>query len=46
MVRDPRGNIYGPADAETLRAWVADGRIVAGMQIAPADTDDWVEVSQ
>jgi len=46
LVRDPQGNVYGPADAGTLREWVGQGRIVAGMHIAPRETREWVEVSQ
>ena len=46
LVRDPQGNVYGPADAATLREWVGQGRIVAGMHIAPRETREWVEVSQ
>jgi hypothetical protein len=45
LVRDPQGNVYGPADAALLREWVAQGRIVAGMHIAPRETGEWVEVS-
>src|SRR6187401_218745 len=46
LVRDPQGNVYGPADIATLRDWVGQGRIVAGMHIAPRETREWVEVSQ
>ena len=45
QVRDPQGNIYGPADAPTLRDWVQQGRIVAGMHIADQADGQWVEVS-
>ena len=45
LVRDPQGNVYGPADVALLRQWVAQGRIVAGMHIAPRETGEWVEVS-
>ena len=34
QVRDPQGNVYGPAEAATLRDWVRQGRIIAGMHIA------------
>jgi hypothetical protein len=44
-VRDQQGNAYGPADAEMLRAWVREGRIVAGMWIAAMETETWVEAS-
>jgi hypothetical protein len=46
LVRDPQGNVYGPADAAMLRDWVAQGRIVPGMHIAPQETREWAEVSQ
>jgi hypothetical protein len=45
LVRDPDGNVYGPAEAALLREWVQQGRIVAGMHIAPRETGEWVEVS-
>ena len=45
LVRDPQGNVYGPADIATLREWVRQGRIVAGMHIAPKETAEWIEVS-
>src|ERR1051325_5299127 len=45
IVRDPQGNIYGPADADMLRRWVAEGRIIPGMHIAPRDTTTWTEAS-
>jgi hypothetical protein len=45
LVRDPQGNVYGPADGEMLRAWVREGRIVPGMHVAPRETREWVEVS-
>jgi len=45
IVRDPQGNIFGPADADMLRRWVTEGRIVPGMAIAPRDTSDWTEAS-
>lgn len=45
QVRDPQGNIYGPADAAALREWVQQGRIVAGMHIADQADGQWVEVS-
>ncbi len=44
-VRDSQGNVYGPATADMLRQWVKEGRIVAGMSIAPEGTDQWTEVS-
>ena len=44
-VRDSQGNVYGPATADMLRQWVREGRIVAGMSIAPEGTDNWTEVS-
>ena len=46
LVRDPQGNVYGPADIATLRDWLGQGRIVAGMHIAPRETREWVEVAQ
>jgi len=45
LVRDPQGNVYGPADVGTLRQWVSQGRIIAGMHIAARETEEWVEVS-
>jgi hypothetical protein len=45
MVRDPQGNLFGPADQTLLRQWVTEGRIVAGMSIAVRDSDQWVEAS-
>jgi hypothetical protein len=45
VVRDPQGNVYGPANPSTLRQWVGEGRIIAGMHIAPRDTSAWIEVS-
>jgi hypothetical protein len=44
-VRDPQGNIYGPADMSTLRQWVGQGRIVAGMSIAEEGTPDWEDAA-
>lgn len=44
-VREPQGNIYGPADMSTLRQWVGQGRIVAGMSIAEEGTPDWQDVA-
>jgi hypothetical protein len=45
LVRDPQGNVYGPADADMLRDWVREGRIVPGMHVAPRETREWVEVT-
>ena len=45
IVRDPQGNIFGPADVDMLRRWVTEGRIVPGMAIAPRNTSDWTEAS-
>jgi hypothetical protein len=45
LVRDQEGNVYGPAEAELLRQWAAQGRIVPGMHIAARETGEWVEVS-
>jgi hypothetical protein len=44
-VRDNQGNVYGPATTDMLRQWVREGRIVAGMHIAPEGTEQWAEVS-
>jgi hypothetical protein len=44
-VRDQYGNLYGPANAEMLRQWVAEGRIVAGMTISTEGAADWHEVA-
>jgi hypothetical protein len=41
MVRDPQGNVYGPANMETLKQWVREGRITAAMQLAPEGSVDW-----
>jgi len=46
QVRDPQGNVYGPATGSMLRDWVSQGRIVAGMHIADVNDGQWVEVSQ
>ena len=46
LVRDPQGNVYGPADAELLREWVSQGRIVPGMAIAPRETREWMEAAE
>jgi len=46
QVRDPQGNVYGPATGSMLRDWVGQGRIVAGMHIADVRDGNWVEVSQ
>ena len=40
-VKDPQGNIYGPADIPTLRQWIKEGRILGTMQIAPEGTEAW-----
>ncbi|HVT80514.1 MAG TPA: hypothetical protein VHM90_07650 [Phycisphaerae bacterium] len=45
LIRDPQGNVYGPADAALLRDWVGQGRIVAGMFIADRETRQWIEAS-
>jgi hypothetical protein len=45
MVRDPQGNVYGPADVNLLAQWVVQGRIIPGMYIAPRETGEWAEVS-
>ncbi|HVX84088.1 MAG TPA: hypothetical protein VH253_04665 [Phycisphaerae bacterium] len=44
-VRDGQGNVYGPATVEMLRQWVREGRIAAGMAIAPEGSETWVDVS-
>jgi hypothetical protein len=46
LVRDAQGNVYGPADEAMLRDWVQQGRIAAGMDIAPRETREWIEVSR
>jgi hypothetical protein len=46
LVRDAQGNVYGPADNMMLRQWVLEGRIVAGMWIAPQETREWLEVTR
>src|SRR4029079_14218239 len=45
LIRDPQGNVYGPADGALLREWVAQGRIVPGMGIAARETREWVGAS-
>jgi hypothetical protein len=45
LVRDPQGNVYGPADVDLLAQWVLQGRIIPGMYIAPRETGEWAEVS-
>ena len=44
-IRDNFGNLYGPASIDLLRQWIKEGRIVAGMLIAPEGTTQWMEVS-
>jgi hypothetical protein len=45
LVRDQEGHVYGPADEALLREWVQEGRIVAGMAIAPRETREWVDAA-
>ena len=45
LVRDPQGNVYGPAEIAALRQWVQQGRIIAGMHIAAREDGEWIEVS-
>jgi len=45
MVKDPQGNVYGPASVATLRDWITEGRIIATMQIAPQGTNEWIVVA-
>ena len=45
LVRDPQGNVYGPADVASLRQWVQQGRIIAGMHIAAREDGEWIEVA-
>ena len=45
LIRDPQGNVYGPADAAMLRAWVREGRIIPGMGVAPQETREWVDAA-
>lgn len=40
-VKDPQGNIYGPADLPTLRQWIKEGRILGTMEIAPEGSETW-----
>ena len=44
-VRDQYGNLYGPANAELLRQWAAEGRIVAGMMISTEGAAEWQDVA-
>ena len=46
LIRDPQGNVYGPADEAMLRQWVQQGRIVPGMEVALRETRAWIEASQ
>jgi hypothetical protein len=46
LVRDSQGNVYGPADEGMLREWVQQGRITAGMHVAPRETREWMEATQ
>ena len=41
MVRDPQGSVYGPAPMDLIGQWVREGRITAGMQLAPEGSVDW-----
>ena len=44
-VHDAQGNLYGPADAATLRQWAREGRIIPGMSITEDGSTEWSEVS-
>jgi hypothetical protein len=41
VIRDARGNIYGPAGLATLRQWIKENRIAPEMEIAPEGTAQW-----
>ena len=44
-VRDAQGNIYGPADADTIRQWIREGRIVPGMNVLQEGGTEWNEIT-
>jgi hypothetical protein len=44
-VRDQYGNLYGPANAEMLRQWTREGRIVPGMSIRAEGATPWEKVA-
>ncbi len=46
LVRDRQGRLFGPANAQMLRDWVSQGRIVAAMSIGRRDTQEWIEASR
>jgi len=41
VIRDARGNIYGPAGLATLRQWIQENRIAPDMEIAVEGTTQW-----
>ena len=41
MVKKSGGGVYGPADSETVRAWIREGRITAEDGISIEGTFDW-----
>lgn len=45
MIKDAQGSVFGPASIATVRIWVAEGRILPTMLIAPQGTPNWIEVA-
>jgi len=41
-----QGKDYGPVDAETLREWKAEGRLLPGNQVRRADVDLWITAAE
>jgi len=41
-----QGKDYGPVDAETLREWKAEGRVLPGNQVRRADVDLWITAAE
>ena len=41
LLRTPEGNLYGPADRDTLDQWVTEGRVSAGCQLSDSAGGSW-----
>ena len=41
-----QGKDYGPVDAEILREWKAEGRVLPGNQVRRADVDLWITAAE
>ncbi|MCK4905420.1 hypothetical protein KAS42_04175 [bacterium] len=40
-VKTKDGNIYGPADTETIKGWIKENRISIEDDVSPADMEEW-----